>query len=142
MISDLRAYFDSAIKSVIPTIEYFDEDVIGDEDVDNTIPEKFYKLIFGETVNEFVGVNSYRDELPITIILYGERTLKITEVFDELYENAIDIRDCVINPTLVKNQPFFTDIFPVTITPSDEETNSNAIKMTLRFNVQKDFRII
>lgn len=139
MIAELRQYIDDRVKEVDQYLNYFDADVVGDEDVNNTMVDKYYKLIFGELVLDNVGINSYRDTLPFSIEIYSPRGLDVTKNFDDLFTKAIEIRNHIIAPINAKDSIFMTDIFALPIVPSNEDTNSNALKMTIQFNVIKDF---
>lgn len=139
MISELRQYINERVKEVDSYLEYFEDDVTGEEDVNSTMVDKNYKVFFKPLELENIGINSYRDILPLSIEIYGERGIDITKNFDDLFTKAVKIRNHIIAPVNAKDKDFMTDIFALPVEMSSEETNSNALKAVLNFEVIRDF---
>ena len=135
MISDIRQYFDTQIKLVDAEIEAFDLDVFGDNEPDSAWPEKYYNLVVGQTTIAYEGNHVFK-ALPIRVDLYGRRGRDVIGLFDEIYEKALQIADCVIEPIAMKNQSVFDDIEATLVAPVALDTDDQNVKIEISFIVQ------
>jgi len=113
------------------------EDSFDDKDPTSSETQTGYKITFSENTNSTL-VNSYTDELPVKITLYGEACRDEEKAHDETYTLAYQVRDNIINPKNGIDE--FTQILNSTITPSILDTGNKTIKMELEFLVRRDFR--
>jgi hypothetical protein len=138
-LKDIRDYFNQQIIEVDADIKPWKRDVFGNNDVNKGQAQKFYNLVIGEAVPVRSG-NGIWDEFSITLQLYTTSKRDIQDAFDELYDKAIQIRNNIICYIDVYfGFPKFIDIEPTLITPLEETTNDNTIKVELSFTVRKGF---
>lgn len=137
MISGIRAFVDNAVKSVDPTLEPFSSDVFGNNDVTKTQAVNNYNLIFGTLDHDYDG-NGFNQVVPCTLDIYAKSVRDIVSSFDSLYEKAISISHCLIDPVAINSQDFSV-LTMQSIEPIEETTNDNAIKMRLSFIVRTDY---
>lgn len=136
MIADIRTYFDNAVKEVDPDLVFID-DPFGQQDVSDTIADKFYKLYFGAAIFSRSG-NHYIEEIPATLEVYAGRRRDSTQAFDEVYQKALLIKQQVECPIDDKGSLAFTEIISVSATPEPLPNSDNTIKIILEFNVRID----
>ena len=135
-VTDARAYFDARIKEIDPDLNIID-DALDDEPINNVEAVKGYKMVFGEISPDRDG-STYIENIPVTIKIYDQPYRCEIETFDTLYCKAQDIKDKVIAPKLAKNQPNWSDIFAVSLVPSQEESDDKLFNMTIEFNIRRD----
>ena len=137
MIQEIYNSLQAAIVSINPDSTLID-DPIGDDDLADTDLDNRHKIIIGELLHNKAG-NEHVDVIPATIEIYRKAYRDVTEDFVSVYDEAVSIRDCVLDPQ-IQNTDNFTDIDNASITPSVLPTNDKVIKMTLSFNVRRDFQ--
>ena len=137
MISSIRSYFVSRIAECYPD-KFQIDDPIGEDDLSRNDADNGYKIIFGATTGFLTG-QSYGNTIPLEVHLFKKSGLETTEPFDSLYEEAIDIKNRVLNPTLAKNSLVFNDIEFLSIAPSALQSDDKIYKMILTFNLRIDF---
>lgn len=133
-----RQYIKDRIAAVFPAMKQID-DPIGNDDL--SFPDlKYCKIIFGSISSENVGNNAWLDTIPVEIEIYNKSiNNKESEAFDEVYDNAISIRDTVIDPLLAKNNASFNDVFPSGISVEALNTNDKVFKATVSLNIPRYF---
>jgi len=136
LFSDIRSYFDIHIKAVNSSLGVID-DALNDEPLNNIEADQGYKLIFGELSSDRNG-NAYFQDLPIELHIYKRPLRNELDNFDNLYCDAIDIKDRVISPVNAKNGNSWSDIFSSTITPGQEDTDDKTFNMRLNFIIRTD----
>lgn len=137
MIQDIYNSLESAIVAVNPDARLID-DPIGDDDLADTDLDNKYKIIIGELLHNRAG-NGNVDNIPAVVEIYKKAYRGVTEDFILVYDQAIAIRDLVLNPE-TQNADVFTDIDNTSIIPSVLTTNDKVIKVTLSFNVRRDYQ--
>lgn len=136
MISDIRLYVDAAVKSVDSTLEPFNKDLFGNNEVTKTQAVNNYNLILG-TLEHEKDANGFSQVIPCELDIYAKSVRDVITSYDSLYEKAIEISHCLVEPSSIYAAQF-TDLEFLTIEPIEESTNDNAIKMRLSFNIRKD----
>jgi len=138
MIALTRQYIKDRIATVFPAMKQID-DPIGNDDL--SFPDlKYYKIIFGSISSETVGNNAWLDTIPVEIEIYNKSiNNKESDAFDEVYDNAILIRDTVIDPLLAKNNAAFNDVSPSGISVEALNTNDKVFKATVSLNIPRYF---
>lgn len=140
MISSIRSYFDARVKAVDSTLNAWDKDLFGNNDLTKNQAYKYYNLIIGVMNSDRDG-NGINDSFNIALEIYVSTKRDILSSFDELYDKALLIRNEVIDPKNINNANF-SDILNVLIEPLEEETNDNTLKMRLEFILRKDCRFV
>lgn len=142
MISDIRDYFAQQIALVDADIKPWKRDVFNNNDVNKSQAQKFYNLTIGAAAAVRTG-NGIYDEFETTLTLYATSKRDIQNTFDELYDKAINVRNNIIcNITVYQDFPKFVEIEPVSMTPLEEDSNDNTIKVELLFTVRKGFEFL
>jgi hypothetical protein len=138
MIALTRQYIKDRIAAVFPAMKQID-DPIGNDDL--SFPDlKYYKIIFGSASTENVGSSSWLDNIPVEIEIYNKSiNSKEVEAFDEVYDNALRIRDALIDPLVAKNNASFNDILPNGISVEALNTNDKVFKATVNITVPRYF---
>ena len=136
-ISAARAYILTKVQLVDPFLSEQD-DAFGDRDISTTQTEKFYKLVFGSADQTNTDGNAYGLIIPLTLSIFSQRNTNEIASFDALYEKAISIRNEILRPCDVKNQPEFSDIVGISIVPSEEVDDDKTYRMDLEFNLRID----
>ena len=134
--SDVRAYFDARIKTVDANLDLID-DALNDEPINTVEAKKGYKMILGDIVFERDG-NYYTEQIPVTVVIYDEPIRQEIATYDVLYCKGQDIKDAIINPMQAKTQSNWSDIFALSMTPGQEDTDDKLFNMTLEFNIRRD----
>jgi hypothetical protein len=134
MVSDTRAYFDNIIKTCVPGIERWPDDLFGNNPLNEAVVDKYYKIIFGAIDSNRNGLE-WSDNLPVTVEIFKSLDRDREAGFDILYDRAIDIQRAIIDPRNIELGNFANDIEALQIIPAEEDTNDNTIKMVLSFNV-------
>lgn len=137
MIADIRNFVDVAVKSVDSTLEPYQKDLFGNNDVTKTQAVNNYNLIFG-TLDHEKDANGFSQIVPCSLDIYAKAVRDVISSYDSLYTKAIDISHCLVEPSAIDSASF-TDLEFLSIEPIEEETSDNALKMRLSFNVRKDF---
>lgn len=137
MISSIRAFIVAQILVCFPD-KFQIDDPIGEDDLSRNDAENGYKIIFG-SLDGFRTGNSYGNTVPLQVQLFKKSGLETTSPFDTLYDEAIEIKNRLLVPTIAKTQPIFTDIEFVNIEPTALGTDDKTYKMSLNFNVRVDF---
>ena len=138
MIAEIRSYVDSAVKSVDSTLKAYTKDLFGNNDVTKNQAVNNYNLIIGSLTHSDDG-EGFNQTIPCTLDLYSKSVRDIKTSFDDLYEKAISVSHCLIDPAEVNGQAFSMVIMQG-IEPIEQDTNDNAIKMRLSFIIRTDFR--
>lgn len=137
MIASIRAYIITQIQTCYPD-KFQIDDPIGEDDLSRNDATNGFKIIFG-SLNGFVTGNSYGNIIPVEIQIFKKSGLETTTPFDELFDEAVEIKNRLLVPTLVKVQTIFNDIEFLSIEPSSLGTDDKTYKMSLNFNVRVDF---
>jgi len=138
MIALTRQYIKDRIAAVFPAMKQID-DPIGSDDL--SFPDlKYYKIIFGSASTENVGSSSWLDNIPVAIEIYNKSiNSREVEAFDEVYDNALRIRDALIDPLVAKNNASFNDILPNGISVEALNTNDKVFKATVNITIPRYF---
>jgi len=137
MIVDLRSYIITKISGIYP--DKFEIDDPTDSDDVNTIDaENGYKIIMGTMSGGLTG-SSYIQETPIEVHLFKKSGLEQTIIFDNAYDEAVNIKNELIVPTESKNQLPFNEMTFVNIVPTVLQNNDKIYKMTINLIVKTDF---
>ena len=139
MITQIRSYFASQVKTVDSALNAWNKDLFGNNDLTKNQADKYYNLIIGVLSSERDG-NGIIDSFNITLDIYVSSKRDIISAFDELYTKAIAIRNEIIDPQNINAN--FSDILNNSIEPLEEESNDNTIKMRLEFILRKDCRFV
>jgi hypothetical protein len=139
MISNIRSYFDSQVKKVDSSLNAWNKDLFGNNDLTKNQADKYYNLIIGIMNSDRDG-NGITDSFNITLDVYVSSKRDILGAFDSLYDKAILIKNEVIDPKNINGN--FSDILSVSIEPLEEETNDNTLKMRLEFILRMDCRFV
>lgn len=138
MIADIRAYFDEQIKKVDPNLEPWKEDLFGNNDQSKPRAERYYNLAIGDNFNTRDG-NSFWDNITVNLDLYSGEQRDLITAFDSLYDKAIDIKNCIINPEDYSDGFRFNDIEINSMIPQEQAENDNSLWIRLEFTVRKNF---
>jgi len=133
MISEIRTYFKQAIKEIDSDLK-FDGYVTDVEKIGASSLNNSYKFLIGAMAST-QDETEIESTLPVTVIFYMRSGTDIVEDFDKNYCKAIDLQALVTDLTRVTQTTSFKSVKPVSITPSDFETNDKTIRFTLEFNV-------
>lgn len=137
-ITDIRTYFNTQVLALDPNLIPWQEDVFGNNDESKPQAEKFYNLIIGSNIPERED-NTFWDEFDITLELYALMSTDYTGSFDTIYDLAINVKNEIINPINYGSLDVFNDIIANEITPIEDSTNDNAMKMSLNFTVRINY---
>lgn len=133
MITETRSYIKTQIAAVNSDLTAFD-DPFGTIDVFETDIDNKYKILFEVTALEKEG-NHAIETFPVAIELYRTTCNRdITDDFDLLFDNAIQIRNKIVNIKDVKANTNFYEALPVSFTPESLEGNQRIIKITIGIN--------
>jgi hypothetical protein len=135
-VSDIRAYFDTRIKTVDSSLNLID-DALNDEPINIIEAQTGYKMVLGDIESERDG-NYYIENIPVTVYIYTRPIRNEVPTFDLLYCKAQDIKDAIINPLFAKNGSNWSDIFATSIIPGAEDTDDKLFNMTLEFTIRRD----
>ncbi len=138
-ITDLRTYFNTQILAVDPDLLPWTEDVFGNNDESKPQAEKYYNLVFGDNTPNRED-NNYWDEINVSLDLYGLSGVDYIKTFDNLYDLAINVKNEIIDPVHYGQLDVFNDILANQITPIEDQTNDNAMKMRLNFTVRINYK--
>jgi hypothetical protein len=136
MVSDIRQYFDFIITDCTPELERWQDDLFINNPINEAVADKYYKLFIGETVTERGGLE-WGDTINVTLEIYKSLSRDKETDYDALYDRAIDIQRSLIDPNKIKANSNLNDIEPLQITPSEEDTNDDLVKMTMTFAVRQ-----
>lgn len=143
MIREIRDYFDKQIKEIDPDLEEYDRDLFGNNDLNKRQAEKNYNLVIGTTTNTR-QVDSYIDEIPITLSIWTSSNRCVSESFDSLYDKALQIRNNCVCPRIVKEAGFtnktLLDVIPLTVIPNEEETKDQTLRFDATFLLKVGFK--
>jgi hypothetical protein len=129
MITEIRTYFNAAIKRCFP--EYTDKkDPFGNDDIATTETDRIYRVIIGENTVTDGGVTD-NNEVPVTVDIFKKGYSKPQEAFDEIYDTAFLLKNEIVNPRAY--QGTFAYVANQAITPSPFESNDNVIQLRLQF---------
>jgi len=134
-VSSIRSYFDARIKEVDPTLNAWDKDLFGNNDLNKAQADKYYNLVIGPVSATNDG-NGFNNSFPITLDIYFSYKRDLIDNFDALYNKALSLQVYCIHPSRYTN--IFSFVTCESITPIEEETNDNTVKMRLEFTVRKD----
>lgn len=142
-VKEIRDYFNQQIIEVDAEIKPWQRDVFGNNDVSKPQAQNFYNLVIGASVAVRTG-NGVYDEYEVTLIIWDTSKRDVLNAFDTLYDKSLQIRNNIICAIDVykDGQNTFVDIEPLTITPSEELTNDNTIKIEMAFTVRKGFEFL
>ena len=138
-IGSIRTYFDARVKEVDANLNAWNKDLFGNNDLNKAQAEKYYNLAIGPAVTSNDG-NGFSNSFPITLDIYFSYKRDLVDNFDALYDKALAIQLYCFHPS--KYTGTFSEISSSGITPIEEETNDNTIKMRLEFTVRKDCQFI
>jgi hypothetical protein len=133
MIAEIREFFKDRINEVLPDFEQWDRDVFGNNPVTTPQAQKYYNLVIGSSDIEQLP-NSIVDNVQVIIQIWLASKRDTYAAFAELYDKALEIRNEVMcYPSMLNPIGEFVNIIPVSITPSEEDTNDNTIKIEIEF---------
>lgn len=137
-ISNIRDYFNTQILKIDADLLPWSEDVFGNNDESKAQSEKYYNLVIGLNTPERED-NNYWDELDITLDLYTLMSTDYVTSFDNAYNLAINVKNELINPINYGDMAVFNDILANRISPIEDSTNDNAMKISLNFTVRINY---
>lgn len=141
-VKDIRSYFDQQIVEIDSDIRPWRRDVFNNNPVNKSQAQKFYNLIIGPSTPTRSG-NGIWDNFEVKLVLYDTSKRDIQTTYDDLYDKAISIRNNIICYIDVYfDTPKFIDIEPTGITPLEEESNDNTIKVELDFTIRQGFEFL
>jgi hypothetical protein len=137
----IRDYFHQQITKVDPEIEEWKQDTFGNNDTTTPQAQNYYNLVIGP-LETSIQSNSYVDIYPIQLTIYNSDTRCVQDAFDQLYDKAIECRTAIICPYDYRAFPdlHFIGILPNSITPIEEITNDNALRMVVNFQISIGFK--
>lgn len=137
MIAASREYIKSQVNKC--NAEYREiDDPVGDNDISLSLVDRNYKTVFGPLTTLADG-NFHTDTVDVTVELYKRAGSREVEAFDELYDLAINVKNTIMDPLIVKNSEDFSDIIFQGIGPQPLPTNDKVFKILLTFQIRKDF---
>ena len=137
LISGSRAYIKSRI--LLCDSDYQEiKDPVGTDDLQLSNIDKHYKLIIGAD-SPFLDGNFYGDIIACELEIYKKAGYSETEDFDNLYDLAIDIKNEIIDPTVVKNSTVFSDIEIISLIPEPLNSNDKVFKIITTLQIRRDF---
>jgi hypothetical protein len=138
MIKETRAYINQQIIACYPDNKELD-DPIGDQDLELSRLNDAHKVLFGSLSTQYDG-SFYSDLVECTVEIYNKPNIRAEiDGFDQVYKKAIAIKNNIMNPLLVKNNDFFSDIAFTGIAPEALPSNDKVFKILLTFQIRKDF---
>lgn len=137
-ISSIRTYFNDQIIKIDPNVLPWEEDVFGNNDESKPQVEKYYNLVFSDDIPVRED-NNFWDAINITLDLYSLLSTDYISGFDSAYDLAINVKNEIINPLNYGSLNVFNDIIATQISPIEDETNDNAMKMRLNFTVRINY---
>jgi hypothetical protein len=137
MITQIRTFFDDKIKDIDSTLNAWDKDLFGNNDLNKSQADKFYNLIIGASTIEKDG-QGLSITTSVQLDIYSSFKRDLVTNFDELYDKAYQIMDNIVHPQSYTG--LFSDVTASSIEPVEENTNDNSIKMRLQFSLRKDCR--
>jgi len=137
-ISSIRTYFNTQILKIDSTLLPWEEDVFGNNDESKPQAEKYYNLVFLDNLPNRED-NNYWDEITVSLDLYALMGNNYTLSFDTLYDLAINVKNEIINPINYGDLLVFNDILANQMTPIEDETNDNAMKVQLKFTIRINY---
>ena len=144
MIREIRDYFDARIVECDSDILEWKRDVFGNNDANKRIAQKYYNLVIGTASLDRDNSNKFLETIPVTLSIWTSTRRDISASFDELYDKARDIRNNIINYSSVLGASFtnetLIDVNNTTITPNEEPSNDNTLRMDVEFDVIIGFK--
>jgi hypothetical protein len=137
MISEIRSYIKTQIKVCNPDYKEIRDPFASDDIVLSQI-DNHYKLVIGGD-SPFLDGNYYGDVIDCTLELYAKAAYDEIETHDALYDLALNVKNEIINPVIVKNSDHFSDIEFITLQPEALISNDKVFKLVLTFQVRRDF---
>lgn len=137
-MEELRTYVAEQISKVDSELSAWDRDLFGNNDATTSLAENFYNLFFGDINTSRQDGDNYLDEFTMTLDIWSAAGINLIDEFDALYGKARQIRNNIlIKRNLETLRPCVIDIDPISIVPSEEETNDNLLRMRLNFIVRQ-----
>ena len=133
---EIETYVTTQVQSVDSSLEFF-PDPFGEEDINNIIAGRKFKLFFGLTDFTKSGSSGLRN-INATVEVYAKRTREQNQDFKDLYCKALDIADAIEDPFNLDNAQTFNDIAVTTGEPLPLDTDDNTIKIVLNLTVRRD----
>lgn len=139
MIANVRAYIKTVIQMESSSYSPI-SDPIGDDNLSASELANGYKVLFGETSTETLP-SSYTDELPVTIEIYKKSGIgvKVLTDYDQLYTDAMNIRDRLMKPTQYQDQECFNFVRPSSISVESINTNDKVFKASVTLTIVRDY---
>ena len=135
MIQELFDYIDARIKEVDSTIERDDRDMFDNNDEETARVNKFYKAVVGESIIQSDG-NGFAYITPLKIKISEEVGRCYSDGFASVYDKAAQILECIINPKNVYQLSDYSEVEPITISPTEEKTNDSIVSCTLELKLR------
>tara|TARA_R110000787_G_scaffold90544_1_gene191071 strand:- start:345 stop:770 length:426 start_codon:yes stop_codon:yes gene_type:complete len=133
MINEIRTYFKSVIKEVEPDLkehkEYYTSSNIPDSKIEDT-----YFLKIGNMSGQRID-NNYTATFDVTLEIWKNGDKDIITKLDKAYCNAIEIMTNLQDQRRLTQLEFMKEVSGVSIENEAIESNDNAGKFTLNFNV-------
>lgn len=138
MINDIRKYIDEQIKLVDSELIAWENDLFGNNDQSKPRAEKYYNLAIGNNSPTRDG-NSFWDNIEITLDIYSGESRDLIGAFDALYDKALEIKNCIINPEYYLNNYRFNDIEVISMLPNEQLDNDNSLWIRIEFIIRKNY---
>lgn len=135
-LAAIRTHFDTRILTEDSDYIFID-DPFGDDTISVNYGDKNYKLWFGE-ISQEKNSNTYTQSIPAILEIYSEDCRDNTSAFDTIYQKGIDFAEAIIDPKCLISEE--NDLNLITLTPSPVESNDKMVKITLTFEIRKDFK--
>ena len=137
MIAEIRAYVKAQV--LVCNSDYKEiRDPLGSDDTNLSQIDTHYKLIIGNDSTFLVG-NYYDDVIACTLEIYKKAGFDELVDFDGVYDLALNVKNEIINPIVVKNSSSFSDIEVISLQPEALISNDKVFKLVLTFQVRRDF---
>jgi len=139
-LNDIRTYFNTQIVEIIPNILPWEEDVFGNNDESKPQAEKFYNLVIGDNTPVRED-NTFWDTFAITLDLYTLMDRDYITSFDDAYDQAVNVKNEIIFPPNYNGVIILNDITCTNMSPIEDSTNDNAMKISLNFIVRLNYSL-
>ena len=137
MIAEIRAYVKAQV--LVCNSDYKEiRDPLGSDDTNLSQIDTHYKLIIGND-STFLDGNYYGDVIDCTLEIYKKAGFDELVDFDGVYDLALNVKNEIINPIVVKNSSSFSDIEVISLQPEALISNDKVFKLVLTFQVRRDF---
>ena len=129
-VSDIRAYLKARVLECLPDALEID-DPFGSRDVMASEIKHGFKIWFGETTTESRAGGDYLDTIPATVQIYLQDAGKATDLYDQVYDSAHEIKDNILDPTKCNTSLAFTSMLGNSILVAAMNTNDRGFEATI-----------